>query len=74
MGIWTNSSLIRIPQPEKPLPPYSTANVYGNADTTLVQVMRVWQSVRTVCVPGVTTYHGANHQQEQAISEEGCSR
>ena len=42
---------------------YSTANVYGNADTTLLQVMRVvWQSVRTVCgVPGVTTYHGAYH-------------
>ena len=33
---------------------YSTTNVYGNADTTLVQVMRVvWQSVRTVCVPSV---------------------
>ena len=42
---------------------YNTANVYGNADTTLVQVMRVvWQSVRIVCVPGVTTYHGAYHQ------------
>ena len=54
---------------------YSTANVYGNADTTLVQVMRVvWQSVRTVCVPGVTTYHGAYHQQEQDISEEGWTR
>ena len=33
---------------------YSTANVYGNADTTLVQGMRVvWPGVRAVCVPGV---------------------
>ena len=33
---------------------YSTANVYGNADTTRVQVMRVvWPSVRAVCVPDV---------------------
>ena len=50
---------------------YSTTNVHGNADTTLVQVMRVvWQSVSTVCVPSVVILllimglspTGASHQ------------
>ena len=58
---------------------YSTANVYGNADTTLVQVMRVvWRSVRTVCVPGVTIMGLITNQrliaQEQIRKMSGLAR